>query len=82
MSKPDANPLADLDHTEYAGGLDTIHTGEDGEKDREKRCETCRSRVTVGTDGSTEYGHEYGCPERPAELPQTGNMFEKRHGGD
>lgn len=64
-----------LDPDAYAGGLSTVHTTEDGQKSREKRCGSCRSRVTVGTDGSTEYGHQYGCPERPADLESRWDAF-------
>lgn len=41
---------------------------------REFYCRTCGARCTRGTDG-TEYGHRYGCPERPDELP-TGDSSE------
>lgn len=36
--------------------------------DREFFCQTCGARCTRGTEG-LEYGHRYGCPERPDELP-------------
>lgn len=35
---------------------------------REFFCDVCNARCTRGTEGM-EYGHRYGCPERPAELP-------------
>jgi len=39
------------------------------EKDREAICTTCKARITIGTDGNVEYGHKYGCAERPEHLP-------------
>jgi len=35
----------------------------------ELRCEICNARCTRAPDG-VEYGHRYGCPERPKSLPQ------------
>ena len=43
-------------------------------KSREFRCSECRARCTRSTDGTTEYGHRYGCPLRPPELPGGGGV--------
>lgn len=51
------------------------------EGDREFVCERCGARCTRGPDG-TEYGHQYGCPGRPADLPRGGgNSPCSYHGG-
>ena len=66
---------ADLpfDPSEYAGGLSPVDPHyDDTNKEREKRCSVCRARVTVGTDGTTEYGHQYGCEQRPEGLRRHG----------
>lgn len=42
--------------------------GHDG--DRERWCDCCESRVTVGNDGETEYGHKVRCPHRPDDFPK------------
>jgi len=52
---------------------------------REFFCEQCGKRCTRGTEG-TEYGHRYGCPDRPDDLP-TGDSseyerYKRRNGGD
>lgn len=45
--------------------------------ERTRFCETCGRRVTIGTDGETEYGHRRAgwthddgdrCPERPSNV--------------
>ncbi|MFC6720862.1 hypothetical protein ACFQGT_00255 [Natrialbaceae archaeon GCM10025810] len=43
-------------------------------KPREFMCEKCDRRCTRGTEG-LEYGHQYGCPNRPDSLP-TGDRSE------
>lgn len=45
------------------------------EKDREFICEKCGKRCTRGTTPDLEYGHRYGCPDRPDSLP-TGDRSE------
>jgi len=54
-------------------------------KGREFYCERCHARCTRGTEG-TEYGHRYGCPDRPAELPKGDQTeyrrYKKRVGDD
>lgn len=42
------------------------------EKPREFRCDVCNARCTRGTEG-TEYGHQYGCPNRPTHFPRGGS---------
>lgn len=54
-------------------GLHKAHPepyGTDGP--RESRCDACGSRVTETLSG-WEAGHEYGCPNRPDELGDTGS---------
>lgn len=38
-------------------------------EDREIKCPHCERRCTIGTDGKTEYGHNYNCPRRPGQFP-------------
>lgn len=52
------------------------------EKDREFQCDTCGSRCTRDQDGQLEFGHKYGCPERPDELPAGGAGGGAWHDGD
>ncbi|GAB3676734.1 hypothetical protein [Halopiger thermotolerans] len=48
------------------------HSNPVPEKSREFICGTCNARCTRGTDGD-EYGHQYGCPERPERFPSGGS---------
>lgn len=41
------------------------------EKSREDRCDECDRRVTVGTDGRTEFGHDRGCSRRESRYLAT-----------
>ena len=51
-------------------------------RDHELRCDTCNARCTRGPDG-VEYGHRYGCPERPESLPGgAGSGASWYHGGE
>ena len=48
----------------------------------ELRCALCNARCTRAPDG-VEYGHRYGCPERPKSLPQgTGSGKSWYHDGE
>lgn len=74
--KPTAHEIAQFKKNQRA--IPEIRTS------REFQCETCGARCTRSPAGDVSYGHRYGCPERPDELPSAagargGSKFD---GGD
>lgn len=63
-----------LSYRESDGKIDARSGTPLATKSREFFCSTCGKRCTRGTQ-DLEYGHRYGCPERPDSLP-TGDRSE------
>lgn len=67
-----ADPLAQLDQRAIARLADPARVAVTTTSDRTRFCEYCDRRVTIGTDGQTEFGHARTrtrtggrCPDRP-----------------